>query len=454
MRVTTRIRRSGLVLGLSLLATTPALAAPLVVDFDAALKGVNFDPVTVDGNKDKSAAGNGMLDAAEMALVAAVLADESIDFGDKGGASHSAVRAACDQSLSSATKDLAALQKAYPTVATMVVGYVMIGTPGSYDAIASMCAAFGSPLKGDYSLAMKLGGVFGPDGDADADGATNRQEYGATIAEGTAAYVAAALDPGATPAAAAPQAVFWCPMRGNPCALKDYPEAGPCDDCGMALITKSAYEQQANERAKNQKTVGIVLYEGFEVLDVYGPIEMWGYVKEFKVITVAEKSGPVRSTQGVETVAQYSFEDCPPLQILMVPGGLGTLIELDNEMLLSFLRARHGETEITTSVCSGSVLLARAGILDGHKATSNKLFFDRAVAQSSKVDWIREARWVDDGKVITSSGVSAGMDMALHLVRRLYGEARALQIALGAEYIWNKDAANDPFAKSAHSAPH
>jgi transcriptional regulator GlxA family with amidase domain len=82
------------------------------------------------------------------------------------------------------------------------------------------------------------------------------------------------------------------------------------------------------------------------------------------------------------------------------------------------------------------------------------LFFDRAVAQSSKVDWIREARWVDDGKVITSSGVSAGMDMALHLVRRLYGEARALQIALGAEYIWNKDAANDPFAKSAHAAPH
>ncbi|MBL7647581.1 MAG: DJ-1/PfpI family protein [Candidatus Hydrogenedentes bacterium] len=222
----------------------------------------------------------------------------------------------------------------------------------------------------------------------------------------------------------------------------------------MALITKSAYEQQAKEREKNQKTVGILLYEGFEVLDVYGPIEMWGYVKEFKVVTVARKAGPVRSTQGVETVAQYGFDDCPPLQILMVPGGLGTLIALDDNELLDFLRARHTESEITTSVCSGSVLLARAGILDGHKATSNKLFFDRAVAQSSKVDWIREARWVDDGKVITSSGVSAGMDMALHLVRRLYGEARAQQIALGAEYIWNEDASNDPFARSAHPVPH
>lgn len=452
MKMTKGICGAGVALGLALLA--PALASPVAVDFAAALQGVNFDPETVDGNKDKSSAGNGMLDVAEMALVAAVLANEKLDFSDKGGADHATVRAAYDQCLASATKDLALLQKAYPTAPTMVTGYVLIGTQGSYDAIASMCAAFGSPLKGDYSLALKLGGALGPDGDADADGFSNRLEYGASIAEGTAAYVAAALDPGIQPAERAPQAIFWCPMRGNPCALKDYPEAGPCDDCGMALITKSAYEQQAKERAKNQKTVGIVLYEGFEVLDVYGPVEMWGYVKEFKVITVAEKSGPVRSTQGVETVAQYSFDDCPPLQILMVPGGLGTLIELDNETLLSFLRARHGETEITTSVCSGSVLLARAGILDGHKATSNKLFFDRAVAQSSKVDWIREARWVDDGKVITSSGVSAGMDMALHLVRRLYGEARAQQIALGAEYIWNQDAANDPFAKSAHPAPH
>ena len=448
----TRIRMA--CAALALLATALASAAPVTVDFTAALNGVNFDPVTVDGNKDKSAAGNGMLDAAEMALVSAVLADDKIDFGDKGGASHAAVRAAYDQCLASATKDLTLLQKAYPTAPTMVVGYVLIGTQGSFDAIASMCAAFASPLKGDYSQALKLGGALGPDGDADGDGATNREEYSATIAGGTAAYVAAALDPGVLPGAHAPGEVFWCPMRGNPCALKDYAAAGPCDDCGMALVTKTAYEQQAREREKNRKTVGIVLYEGFEVLDVYGPIEMWGYVKEFNVVTVAREAGPVRSTQGVETVAQYGFDDCPPLQILMVPGGLGTLIALDDNDLLDFLRARHSESEITTSVCSGSVLLARAGILDGHKATSNKLFFDRAVTQSGKVDWIREARWVDDGKVITSSGVSAGMDMALHLVRRLYGEARARQIALGAEYIWNEDASNDPFAGAAHPAPH
>jgi putative intracellular protease/amidase len=435
-------------LGMALLSVAlPALAAPITIDFAAALKGVNFDPVSVDGNKDATAAGNGLLDEAEMALVAAILANEALDYSASGGACHTTVCAAYDQALASAMNDVKPLLQRYPTVAAVVAGYVMVGTQGSHDAIAAMCAAFGSPLEGDYSLALKLGGVLGPEGDADGDGATNEAEYRATIAGGTPAYVKAALDPGITSTEVTEASVFWCPMRGNPCAIKDYTEAGPCDDCGMALITKDAYEQRAAERKKNAKTVGIVLYDGFEVLDVYGPIEMWGYVKEFNVVTVAEAAGPVRSTQGIETIAQYSFENCPPLHILMVPGGLGTMRQLENSVLLDFLRKRHEETEITTSVCSGSALLARAGLLDGHKATSNKLFFDRATAQSDKVDWIRRARWVDDGKVITSSGVSAGTDMALHLVSRLYGDARARQIASGAEYVWNDDAANDPFAQ-------
>lgn len=281
-----------------------------------------------------------------------------------------------------------------------------------------------------------------------------KHRFALNIPRATVAIVtilAAALNARGTPSDTSTTAVFWCPMRGAPCAMKDYPAAGACDDCGMALITKAAYEARASEREKNAKTVGIVLYEGFEVLDVFGPIEMWSYVKDFKVVTVAEKAGPVRSTQGIDVVARYSFEDCPQLQILMVPGGLGTLREVENTVLLDFLRKQNGATELTTSVCSGSALLARAGILDGHKATSNKLFFDRAESQSNKVDWIRKARWVDDGKFITSSGVSAGMDMALHLVRRLYGDARARQIAAGAEYIWNDDPENDPFAQSAGS---
>ena len=95
------------------------------------------------------------------------------------------------------------------------------------------------------------------------------------------------------------------------------------------------------------------------------------------------------------------------------------------------------------------MLLAKAGVLDGYKATSNKLYFDLARMQSSKVEWIRQARWVEDGKFITSSGVSAGIDMALHVVRRLYSEDDARKIAKLTEYVWNDDAANDPFAPTA-----
>ncbi len=96
-------------------------------------------------------------------------------------------------------------------------------------------------------------------------------------------------------------------------------------------------------------------------------------------------------------------------------------------------------------MCSGSALLARAGILDGHRATSNKQYFSLATAQSAAVDWVAEARWVDDGHVVTSSGVSAGMDMALAIIERLFDTETAQAIAVGTEYTWHRDANTDPF---------
>jgi transcriptional regulator GlxA family with amidase domain len=99
------------------------------------------------------------------------------------------------------------------------------------------------------------------------------------------------------------------------------------------------------------------------------------------------------------------------------------------------------------SVCSGSAILARAGLLDGRRATSNKQFFELARSQSAKVDWVTEARWVEDGPFATSSGVSAGTDMALGLIARLYGRERAQQIADLTEYEWQSDPTRDPFVK-------
>ena len=132
---------------------------------------------------------------------------------------------------------------------------------------------------------------------------------------------------------------------------------------------------------------------------------------------------------------------------MLVPGGAGTLRELNNKAMLDFIRKHHDASELTTSVCSGSAILAKAGVLDGQKATSNKQFFSLATAQDKDVDWIWEARWVDDGKVVTSSGVSAGMDMALHVISRYYGEEAAVAIAEGTEYTWHRDATDDPFAR-------
>lgn len=215
--------------------------------------------------------------------------------------------------------------------------------------------------------------------------------------------------------------------------------SAPADDAKPAAAPEKA-----------TRTLGIVLYPRFELLDVYGPAEIFGSLgSRLKVVMVAAKAGPVASAQGPKTVADFSFQDCPPLDLIMVPGGFGTMDQLSNDALMDWLRDRSKKAEIVMSVCSGSAILAKAGLLDGRKATSNKRYFQFAVTQGPKVQWIKEARWVDDGDRVTSSGVSAGIDMALAVVKRLYGEKVAESVADGTEYQWHRDATKDPFAKQA-----
>jgi transcriptional regulator GlxA family with amidase domain len=132
-----------------------------------------------------------------------------------------------------------------------------------------------------------------------------------------------------------------------------------------------------------------------------------------------------------------------------VPGGIGTRREVDNERLLRFIAERAKQVEVLASVCTGAALLARAGVLDGRRATSNKWAFAWVRAQGPKVQWVKAARWVEDGALFSSSGVSAGIDMALAIVARLAGEQAAAKIALRTEYEWHRDAEWDPFAKLA-----
>jgi putative intracellular protease/amidase len=197
-----------------------------------------------------------------------------------------------------------------------------------------------------------------------------------------------------------------------------------------------------------QKTLGAILYPDFELLDLYGPLEMFGSLEgACRIVTVSDRAGAVASTQGPQTVAEYGYADCPPLDLILLPGGIGTLAELENENLLTFLRERSETAEYTMSVCSGSAILARAGLLDGRRATSNKQLFKLATMQSDKVNWVEQARWVEDGTFVTASGVSAGTDMALGVIANLYGEDKAQSIADFAEYQWHRDADSDPFAQ-------
>ena len=199
-----------------------------------------------------------------------------------------------------------------------------------------------------------------------------------------------------------------------------------------------------------QRTLGAILFQGFELLDVFGPLEAWGMLAaqgRCRVTTVAERAGPVASAQGPKAIAEFGFEDCPQLDLLLVPGGIGTREQVSNPLLLDWLKARAEKAEVVTTVCTGTAILARTGLLDGCRATTNKRAFKWVITNGEKVNWIREARWVEDGKFATSSGVSAGIDMALAVMARLYGAEAAEKIAIAMEYDWHRDANWDPFAK-------
>ena len=195
--------------------------------------------------------------------------------------------------------------------------------------------------------------------------------------------------------------------------------------------------------------IGAVIFPGFELLDIYGPLEMLGLLRDRVSITMlGEKAGEIRSNQGPKGIADVSLADASGFDVLLVPGGSGTRVEVQNRPFLELLVTRAKEARLVASICTGSALLAKAGILDGKKATSNKLAFDWVTSQSPNVTWIKEARWVEDGRFFTSSGVSAGMDMTLGLIQRIFGRDTSLQITRFAEYVWNEDKSVDPFALS------
>ena len=195
--------------------------------------------------------------------------------------------------------------------------------------------------------------------------------------------------------------------------------------------------------------LGTVLFEDFELLDVYGLLQMFSRCENIDAVMLAKKAGEVKSRQGSRSIADQAIADCSELDVLLIPGGIGTRKQVENTSLLSELKRLASISKYVCTVCTGTSLLARAGVLDGIKATTNKFSYQWVVSQGPKVNWVSEARWVEDGKFFTSSGVSAGMDMALGLIEVLFGKEKSLEIAKYTEYEWHQDKNWDPFAKIA-----
>ena len=193
--------------------------------------------------------------------------------------------------------------------------------------------------------------------------------------------------------------------------------------------------------------VGVVLFERFELLDVFGPLEMFGVLPDrFEILLLGPREGPVVSSQGPRACADYAYADAPPCDIVLVPGGIGRLVAIEDDTFLRWLASYCTTAEYVTSVCTGSALLAAAGVLDGYRATSNKRSFGWVREQGPHVEWVPEARWVVDRNRWTSSGVAAGIDMSLALIAHLFGTDFAHRVADGTEYEWHVDPHWDPFA--------
>jgi transcriptional regulator GlxA family with amidase domain len=188
------------------------------------------------------------------------------------------------------------------------------------------------------------------------------------------------------------------------------------------------------------RNVAILIFDEVEVLDFCGPFEVFGVAgelgkdKPFNVFTVAEKREPVRARNGLSINPNYTLDNCPAPDIILVPGGRGTRTQIHNTTILDWLKAQYQRVELLTSVCTGALVLAQTGLLAGLTATTHYQSIDllRSLAPDTRV--VADQRYVDNGKIILSAGVSAGIDMSLHVVARLDGDDLANATARNMQY--------------------
>lgn len=194
------------------------------------------------------------------------------------------------------------------------------------------------------------------------------------------------------------------------------------------------------------QTLTALVFDDFETLDLFGPIELFGSLpNDFRIQFASMKGGIIHNHHGVALQTVAVAELAQQTDILLVVGGKGTRPLINDSSFLHTLTMLADNADWVLSVCTGSALLAKAGILDHKRATSNKRAWQWVTEQSDQVDWIKQARWVVDGKFYTSSGVTAGMDMALGFIADRQGRDSAKEVADYTEYRWQEDSRLDDF---------
>ena len=188
-------------------------------------------------------------------------------------------------------------------------------------------------------------------------------------------------------------------------------------------------------------SIGIVLFDGAEELDWAGPWEVLSYWSKshpedgVEVFTVArDNSRPIECAKGLKVLADHSWDSAPQIDVLVYPGGNGTRAQLGDDEVRAWVRSVHERARLTTSVCTGAFVLADAGLLKGRAATTHWSDFDGLLAIDGSIEARPQDRFVDEGDVITAAGISAGIDMALHLIVRLHSEGRAREIKRRIQY--------------------
>jgi transcriptional regulator GlxA family with amidase domain len=184
-------------------------------------------------------------------------------------------------------------------------------------------------------------------------------------------------------------------------------------------------------------TTGILLFPDAEELDFVGPWEVFTMAKgvrpDDRVVTIAQSREPVRCAKGLRVIPDHGFDDTPKLDVVLVPGGQGTRREVSNPVLIEWLRKTGAQCQWVTSVCTGSLLLHEAGFAKGKRVTTHWTFVEQLRARGD-VEVLEHVRYVRDGNLVTSAGVSAGIDMSLWLLGQIHGVTVARQVQRFMEY--------------------